>query len=238
MLKLTSHSIEQEVKKALIKELHVQISDSDLDMKIEAMSKSEVMDIYIDSLEEKMSSSKICKIVYEVFGIDLDLALVLNKGVKVLVQNHTSTLSPSRVAIDTYLNQHENVLTGRDIRQMINQLLGINLDGIASLEREKISLYSKGQWIVQNEQALFIVQTSIDDVDVQVLPTEYFSEQTGLEMLPEDLQLSLSNLGFRYDDKIQGFNFVNANGLAVPDAFKGKTIGAIIDVIHKLYSHL
>ncbi|HSO57567.1 MAG TPA: hypothetical protein VLQ66_04950 [Paenisporosarcina sp.] len=209
------------------------------------MTKIEIMDKYLSSLIEKISTSEICKIVYEVFGIDLDIVLVLDKGITYSRQvpsltNIDTSISSSqaRVAIDSYLNQYGNDMTGVEIRNMLNHIFGINLDGISSLERERISLYSKGQWIIQNDKDLFLVRTGTKDVYVEVVPTEYFSKQTGLEMLPDDLQHALANLGFQYDEKIKGSSFANPNGQALPDKFKGQTFGAIIEVINRLYSHI
>ena len=121
---------------------------------------------------------------------------------------------------------------------MLNQNFGINLLAIDALEQERISLYSKGQWVVQNDRDLFIVYTGSDDVDVKVFPTKYFTEQTGLDVLPSDLQHLLSRIGFHYDKKMQSYYFANPTGQAVSDQFKGQTIGAIVEVIHRLYSHL
>ena len=72
-------------------------------------------------------------------------------------------------------------MTGVDIRGMINQIFGINLNGVSSLEGAGISLYSKGQWVLQSDKDLFVVYTGSGDLDVKVFPTEYFTKQTGLE---------------------------------------------------------
>lgn len=196
---------------------------------VETMKKIKVMDKYLSAFE-KISTAEICKVVNKVFGIDLE-TVSSNKM-------DTSIASQSRMTMDKYLEQCGNRITGEEISNMLNQILGINLHAIDALEQERISLYSKGQWVVQNDRDLFIVYTGIHDVDVKVFPTKYFTEQTGLDVLPSDLQHSLSRIGFHYDKKMQSYYFANPTGQAVSDQFKGQTIGAIVEVIHRLYSHL
>ncbi|TQR18715.1 hypothetical protein FG384_15720 [Psychrobacillus vulpis] len=205
------------------------------------MSKIELMDRYIYSFEEQISSSEICKFVDTVFGINLESVLVLDKkSLQAPSSNNMdqSTMSPSRTVIDSYLDLAKHKMTGMEIRKMLNQIFGINLDGISALEKERISLFSKGQWVVQNAKDLFIIHTGIEDVDVTVLPSIYFMEHSGLEGLPSELQNSLSHLGYNHDKKIRGYYFSNPSGMAVTDQFKGQTIGAIIEVIRKSYSDL
>lgn len=76
--------------------------------------------------------------------------------------------------MDLYLKSYNYELTPSEIRVAINLIFGTNLDGISSLENSKIGLFSKGQWINKSDEALFVVQTSDDDVDVRIYPTEYF----------------------------------------------------------------
>lgn len=195
------------------------------------MTKIEMMDKYLSSSE--ISTSEICTIVNKIFGIDLD-------DVSILHNKHTESANTidARATIDIYIDQDEKKMTGEEIRNMLNQIFGINLNAIAALEQERISLYSKGQWVVKNDKDLFIVYTGIEDIDVKVLPTKYFTEQTGLEVLPSELQRILSSIGFYYDKEIQSYYFANPTGKAVTDDFKAQTIGAIVEVIHKFYSHL
>lgn len=212
--------IKEGVKKTLRRGLMGEFPNTQLDDQIEGMTKVEMMDNYFDSYEEKIRSSVICKVVNQVFKFDLD------------------AMPLSRATIDSYLDHYEKKVTGSEIRKMVNQIFGINLDGIASLEKARISLYSKDQWVVQNDNDLFVIYTGTGDVDVKVFPTEYFTDQTGIEELPNNLQQSLKSLGYSYDEKIGSYYFSNPTGEAVPDVFKGKTIKAIIEVIHPTYSHL
>lgn len=140
--------------------------------------------------------------------------------------------------LDTYQNETGRNLSGPEIRRMINEIFGINLDGIASLEGARISLFSKDQWVIKDEKDLFVIHTGKGDVDVVVFPTEYFKAQTGLINLPSDLQHSLRCLGYYYDDKMQNYYFANPTGEAVTDSFKGQTIKAIIDVIRHSYANI
>lgn len=203
------------------------------------MTKIDIMDKYLSSLDEKINTSEICKVVYKVFGIDLDTVSMLHtRNTESTNNNDTSNTSQSRTTIDMYLNHYGKKITGVEIRSMLNQIFGINLNAIAELEKERISLYSKGQWVVQNDKDLFIVYTGMDDVDVKVLPTEYFTNKTGLDVLPSELQRLLSSYGYYYDERIQSYYFANPTGEAVSDDFKGQTIAGIVKVIRKFYSHL
>jgi hypothetical protein len=195
----------------------------------ESRSKIEEMDNHIDSLVKQITVSDICKAVDLFFGIPLE-------GVPIINKNFVN-LTP-KTAMETYMNRHEHEMRSKEIRKMINHIFGINLEGIDSLSKLRISLYSKGQWIVQNEKDLFIIHTGKNDVDVKVIPSEYFAKQTGLSELPKDLQDSLASLGFNYDDNIKGSYYLNPDNESVSNEFKKQTIGFIVGVIQKHYSHL
>lgn len=195
------------------------------------MTKIEMMDKYLSS--SKISTPEICTVVNKVFGINLDAVSILHKE-----NTESANTIDARATIDMYLDQYEKKMTGEDIRDMLNQIFGINLNAIATLEQERISLYSKGQWVVKNDKDLFIVYTGMEDIDVKVFPTKYFTEQTGLDVLPNELQHLLTSIGFYYDEKIHSYYYANPTGKAVTDDFKAQTIGAIVEVIHKFHSHL
>ena len=199
------------------------------------MKKAEMMDKYLDSYGKRISSSEICHVVDLMFKINLDETPILSKE-KEEVDVVTSSIG--REVIDSHLNQYDRDITGAEIRKIINEIFGVNLEAISSLEGARISLYSKGQWIVQHEKDLFVVYTGASDVDVKVFPTNYFTEQTGLVELPSDLQHALTSIGYYFDEKIDSYYFLNPTGEAVPDAFKGKTIGAILGVIQHSFSNL
>ncbi|WLV24640.1 hypothetical protein QR721_13515 [Aciduricibacillus chroicocephali] len=202
------------------------------------MSKSEMMDKHLDSTENTIDSAVVCEVVESTFGLDLDEAPILENVNAIEGCSSTDGKLLSRVVIDSYLNQCKEELTGPVIRGMINRIFGVNLDAISSLEGKRISLYSKGQWIVHNKKDLFVVHTGIRDVDVKIYPTTYFTEQTGLSGLPMDLQQLLMNLGYTYNKENGSYYYINPTGEAVPDQFKGKTMQAIGKVIHESFSSL
>jgi hypothetical protein len=234
-LKKYPSEILEGVKMTLRKELAGMHSNIELDGQIEVMTKVEIMDKYIDSFRKKISSSVICRVMNSIFGFDLDSIPVLSKVAESFV---TSEKPLARVVIDSYLEEYGKGITGAEIRGMINQIFGINLDAITALEGARISIYSKNQWVIQHEHDLFVVQTGTGDIDVKVFPTKYFTEQTGLKEVPNDLHHSLTRMGFSYHEKIGSYYFLNPTGEAIPDAFKGQTIGAIIEVIRHSYSNL
>lgn len=202
------------------------------------MTKVEMMDQYLESFGKNIGSKEICNVVNSIFKIDLDGAPLLSNEQEFEAPTSKENTSIARVAIDTHLNQCGKEISGTEIRKIINQLFGINLDAISSLEGARISLFSKGQWIVQHEKDLFVVETGLGDVDVKIYPTNYFTEQTGLIELPASLQQSLSNLGYYYDEQIGSFYFLNPNGEAVPDSFKGQTMGIVIKEIQQSFTNL
>lgn len=201
------------------------------------MSKSEMMDKYLDAYEGKISGTVICEAVDSAFGIDLDKAPILKDND---IEGFTSAPGKlsSREVIDLYLQQSDEKQTGPVIRQLINKIFGVNLEGISALEGAKISLYSKDQWIVHHEKDLFVVHTGIGDIDVKIYPTTYFIEQTGSAALPEDLQQLLLELGYTYNEEIGSYYYSNPTGEAVPDSFKGKTMRAIGKVVTESFASL
>lgn len=196
------------------------------------MKKAEKMDQHLDFYGGKISSSEICYVVDLIFGFNLDKTPILSKEIE------GTSLSTGREVIDYHLHQYDGEISGVEIRKIINEIFGVNLEAISSLEGSRLSLYSKGQWIVQHEKDLFVVHTGAGDVDVKVFPTNYFTEHTGLEELPTDLQDALIGLGYYYNEKMDSYYFSNPTGEAVSDAFKGQTIGAILGVIRHSYSNL
>lgn len=200
---------------------------------ISPMTKAAKMDNYFST--KKITGSEILKIVQALFGFDLTHTPVLPN----ITNNAPALFDTPITVIDSYLAQYnQEELTGAAVRKIINQIFGINLDAISSLEGARISLFSKDRWVLQQEKDLFVVHTGIGDVDVRVLPTPYFAEQTGIKGLPEDLQHALARIGYGYDEKSGGYYFLNPAGEAVQDVFKGQTIKAILETIQKSYINL
>lgn len=214
-----------------------QQTDIELDYQMASMTKLEVMDHYLDWYGEKISSFEICTVVKHLFGFDLTaIPIVSTEKIGSFVVPSLPATNTASSLIDFYLNQDSKQQSGADIRKMIDHFFGVNLNGVASLEKARISLYSKGQWVVQQHHDLFVVYTGIGDVDVRVSATDYFTAQTGLKELPNDLRQALLRLGYTYEEEMGSAYFSNPSGQAVPDSFKGQTIGAIIEVIHGSYS--
>jgi hypothetical protein len=220
MLRLDSIKYPSEIIDGVKRTLKEELISADLNSKIEEMTKVEVMGKYFDSYVGKIRSSEVCRVVNQIFGIDLQVA------------------SPNISVIDSYLDHYGKKITVVEICGIINQNFGINLAGIDALEEERISVYSKNQWIIKNDKDLFSVHTEPGDVDVMVFPTDYFTKRTGIEGLPNVLKHPLKNLGFSYNEKIGSSYFSNPTGEAISDAFKGQTLKAIVEAIHKSYSHL
>ncbi|WP_051348364.1 hypothetical protein [Peribacillus kribbensis] len=136
-------------------------------------------------------------------------------------------------AMDLFLRSRQNKLTGPEIRKVINDIFGINLDGISSLENGRISLYSKGQWILRNDNDLFVVWTGKNDKDAKIYPTAAFTTETGSNTIPQSLKEKLFDLGYQYKEDGSCY-YEDPNDETVPDAFKGKTMGILLDTIKSL----
>lgn len=147
-----------------------------------------------------------------------------------------SDLSKTEV-MDLYFGVNQD-LTGSEIRKVINDIYGVNLDGISLLVNARISLFSKGQWILKNDYDLLTVFTDVGDGLVEIYPTAYFTEQTGCFGLPELIQEELAELGFMYDEKTGKSSYTTATGEPVADSFKGQTMGLVVTLLQKYYAHL
>ncbi|MDR0269654.1 hypothetical protein [Paenibacillus sp.] len=220
---------------------------TELEQHRKQMSKAQFMDSYLASFTGELTGAVIRDVVLHIFGMDLDNVSLLTEGKgetasAVLGREQESCPddgSLSRNAINPQLAAYGRRMTGPEIRSMLNDLFGVNLDAISALEKAKISLFSKGQWVVKHDHDLFVVYTGAGDVDVTVYPTFYFTERTGMSGLPEDLKHALIQLG--YCDKQHGdrsLYYTSPDGQAIPDAFKGQTMGAIMATIRSFYAHL
>lgn len=204
-------------------------SELDVVQQIEQMTKIELMDNYLASLGSELTSTAICWLVNQVFGFDLE---------EIPLHEDHEQITIVRDLIDSKLNSYGSNVSGDEIRTIINDLFGVNLDAINALGHARLSLYSKGQWVIKNEKDLFVVYTGTGDVDVKVYPTTYFTQKTGLEQLPDNLQQALNGIGFHYNEEISAYYFLSPTNEPVDGAFKGQTIGAIINEIKSSYSHI
>ncbi|MFK3936830.1 hypothetical protein ACI2JA_04865 [Alkalihalobacillus sp. NPDC078783] len=174
------------------------------------MKKVEKMDKHLEQIESPLQTSDIQKVVQASYEMELSDKIVQDQTFsEFLKENHS----------------------GQEIRQFINETYGINLDAISALDGSCISLYSKNQWIVQDDQDLFVVRTGIGDVDVKVYPTKRFKNKTNSSSLPSVLKNALQSLGYHPDEQSGGYYYINPTGQAVPDSFKGQTMGAIMQAV-------
>lgn len=204
------------------------------DVKQTEISKTEAMDKLIASCTT-LHSHDIINIVSRVFSIRLDIAPLLrtpHSGI-----DNISSLTP-QAALEASLAHFDTPMTGVQVRQLINQLFGINLDAISALGNARISLYSKGQWILQHPKDLFVVSTGEGDVDVTIKPADYFVEITQENLMPKPVRNQLLLLGYRVDPEGKCCYYFNPTGDAVSDAFKGKTFQALLAAISRHYFHL
>ena len=108
------------------------------------MTKAARMDTLIEAYYEGISSSDLIAIIQRIFNFDLE----------------TLPVSPlPRDVFDAFLRRAAGSVSGPEVRRMINETFAINLDALSALEQARISLYSKGQWMLQHGRDLFVVHT-------------------------------------------------------------------------------
>ena len=218
----------------------------------ENMSKVEKMDIYLKSLGNMTNGKEIRETVKVVFDADLNYISEKNYGSKLSIYN-IAVMESLRISLnvdanssecdaqimamtknevmDRYIEVHEYSLTGAACRVLINQIFGVNLDGISGLEHSKVSIYSKGQWILQGDTNLYIVSSSFDDVELYITTTDYYEESVGSNQLPDSLKQKLINIGFTYEVDQNRIVYRNPTNESVPDAFKGQVIGTVLESV-------
>ena len=221
----------------------------------ENMSKVEKMDRYLKSLGNKTNGKKVRETVKVVFVADLNYISEKNYGSNLTVYN-IAVMESLRISLnvdsnssecdaqimamtknevmDRYIEVHEYSLTGAECRVLINQIFGVNLDGISGLEHSKVSIYSKGQWILQGDTDLLIVSSSLDDLELYIATTEYFEVTSGSKQFPESLKQKLLSSGFSYDADLNQYVYRNPTNESVPDAFKGQVLGSVLGTIAEL----
>lgn len=246
----------KQVMRELREELGFDKRSAAHDDEIESMPKVEVMDLYLASFGKKIKGKEVRKAVEEVFFVDLDIISKNNYGSQVSIypeqvmnslrlsfnEKADSTKQDARImklkkseVMDRYIKEHDEQLTGAESRILINQIFGVNLDGISTLEYSQLAISSKGQWILKSDTDLFILESSLDDVDVSVYATPYFEQVTGSNKLPESLKTKLMSLGFTYNEEKELLYYINPTGESVPDAFKGQVLGIIMGTIMREY---
>lgn len=228
-----------------------------LDSQINEMPKVEVMDRYLVSFGKKVKGKEVREAVEDVFNVDLNRISENNYGNK-LTSYHEDVMSsvreslripsdstkldkkimnmPKAEVMDRYISVHNDWLTGAEDRILINQIFGVNLDGISGAERARMSIQSKGEWILQNDNDLFVISSSLDDVSLYVSATDYFIANTGSNEFPTSLKEKLIGFGFTYDEAFERYSYTNPTGESAPESFKSPTINAILTTIATEYA--
>ncbi|WNB91325.1 hypothetical protein [Bacillus sp. NEB1478] len=220
-------------------------------------TKLEAMNHYLESLGEKVKGQDVRRAVLESFQLDLDMISKNKYGIKLSIypepimksvrqslnmDNDSVDLDakimdmPKAEVMDRYIAVHNYSLTCAENRMLINQIFGVNLDGISSLQHSKLSIFSKGQWITHSDADLFYIHTSNDDIALDVGKTDINRTNSGSDELPESLKQKLINFGFTCDNETGVASFSNPTGESVPDALKGQIIKAIVTTIQAEYN--
>lgn len=248
----------KKVMKAVRVGLGVDAKYTGADGVIEKMPKVEVMDHYLASFGKKIKGDEVRLAVEEIFDIDLNYVSKMDYGSKLAIypanvmeslraslkEEPASTKQDARImgmtkneVMDRYMKEQDYALTGAESRILINQIFGVNLAGISTLEHMQLAVSSKGQWIVKSDQDLFVLESSLDDVDVSIYTTPYFKEVTGSDQLPDSLKTKLMDLGFTYNEEADLLYYKNPKGESVSDAFKGQVMGILIGTIVTEYKN-
>ncbi len=228
------------VMKVLKVPLGVSSDSTELDNQINLMLKMQALDQYLSS-QMYLNGTQIRKGVNDVFGIDLNKMSKNNEGnlsyydevmevvraeLKVDPQSteqDDKIMSKSKSQVmDIYLHSLNGNITINNIQTVVNGVFGVNLAGISSLEYARFSVYSKGGWVIQKETDLFVVESGKGDIDLYIYPTAYFTEQTGINGLPVEIQEQLQQIGMTYNEESGVMKYHTADGESMTDAFKNE----------------
>jgi hypothetical protein len=248
-----------DVMKAVRRHLGLKPNSMELDNHINFMPKTEIMDIVLASKQNKSKGKVIREAVDDIFKLSLDTISKNGEG-SILISYPTNIMEGVRKTLridqssteldtkimdmtkvevmDKFLRSYGSDISGSESRRIINEIFGINLSGIDSLAKARLSLFSKGQWITQNSTDVFVILTGKGDVDVSVGVTSYFVQKTGSDQLPVEIQNFLTNLGFAYKIGTKSYTYTNPSGQSVPDSFKGQLIGKLVSYINDHYQSL
>lgn len=239
----------QEVRESLGIHKH----STELDSQIETMRQVDVMDKYLESFGKKVKGKEVRKAVQGVFNIDLDDVSKNNYGNKlvsyepVIMETLRDSLGltdaqimelPKAEVMDAYIKAQGYDLTGAERRVLINQIFGVNLDGISGLEGKQLGIYSKGAWVINTPTDLLVISSSHDDVELYVNTTDYWEQVTGTNQVPDSLKQYFVDNGFTYDEATDKYTWVNPTGESAPDAFKSQTIGNLLQTIMQVNANL
>ncbi|WP_022793969.1 hypothetical protein [Marinococcus halotolerans] len=199
-------------------------------------TKAEQMDERVEN-ENKLTAASVERIVSEIFGISLQSIAADPKAPGARRSHPVFTAwttqeweaAGKEELLDYALARLPADSSGETVRQVINDVYRVNLSGISALEASTFSLFSKGKWIKQNENDLFVLNTGSTDTEVSVSVTESFERETGSRGLPDGLCRELEALGFVYLPEKNQLNYSSPDGRPVDDVFKKKTIEALED---------
>jgi hypothetical protein len=230
-----------------------------IDNQINELTKVKVMDIYHTFENNTTNGQVIRDNVGKVFNFSLDLmsannegnllssyATEIMEGVRKNLNGNPSDTSldaqimalPKNDVMDKFLSSYGNQILGSDLRRVINEIFGVNLDGISNLEHSRLSIYSKGQWELKSDRDIFAISSSKGDVDLYVGASDYYVEKLGTQYLPPDLEAFLFNQGFTYNTDTKLYSYHNESGQSLPDAFKGLVLYTVSDYIKVHFSDL
>lgn len=184
------------------------------------VTKTEKMDQYIEVRQDALDAETIRQAISRAFAVDVN-KLSDKEGMSF------------DTVIASLLDRQGREVKGSEIRNLINERFGANLDALSGLEGSGVSIYSKGQWMTRDEKGLFVIRTDLKDIEASVYPTEYYKEKTGKAELPAHLVESLTKLGYTCQENLQCCQFREPGGKAVKDEFKGRTVGALLEAIKK-----
>ncbi|MBU9673778.1 hypothetical protein KQ939_09540 [Planococcus sp. CP5-4] len=245
----------KKVVKAISEVLEMDANSQQAVAVINQLPKIMAWEYYLSSFGKKLKGNEIRQAVEEVFDIDLDYVSKNDYGSKLsiyptpvmesvrvsLKEEITSVAKDARImnmskneVMDRYIKQQNYALSGAQASLLINQIFGVNLVGISGLEGKQLAISSKGQWIVKSDRDLFILESSLDDVDVSIYAGSHLQELTGGSELPAPLIAKLTELGFTYHETEQLLYYKNPTGESIPDAFKGQLIGILLGTIAQM----
>lgn len=197
-------------------------------------TKAEQMDERMEK-ENKLTAAVVERLVSEIFGISLQSIAAdpkapgarRSQSVFAAWTEKEWEAAGKEELLGYALARLPSPPSGEMVRQVINDVYRVNLSGISALEASTFSLFSKGKWIKQNEDDLFVLDTGSTDTEVTVSVTEHFVRKTGSGRLPAELCGELEALGYVYLPAKNQLDYSSPDGHPVDDAFKKKTIDAL-----------
>lgn len=181
------------------------------------MKKAERMDEALKPYGTKLTSNELFLVIREIYGMDLDQIPLLQ-----------ASPQKARDVVDRELTRRRGELTGKAIRQFINELFGVNLEALSALEGAGISLYAKRRWVIAEPTDCFVVYSGDGDRIARVFVTPVYNERTGRISAPDAMVEAFLKMGYIANSSHSSFYYESAEYAPVPDAFKGQTIGALL----------